>query len=67
MQSGATSRLQNSREIADFFRVSVRTVLAWHRQGKLPAVRIGRELRFRQSDVDALINAHLESTSGEAA
>jgi excisionase family DNA binding protein len=54
-------------ELATLFRVSNRTIRAWRQQGRLRAVRIGRELRFRRSDIDQLIATHLGEHPQEAA
>lgn len=67
MQAAQTTPLQTSDELAAFFKVSVRTIRDWHRRGRLRGVRIGRQLRFRQSDVDAIIRAQLDREPLEAA
>ena len=42
-------------ELALILRVSTRTLRRWRQDGRLPYVRIGRNLRFRECDIDALI------------
>jgi excisionase family DNA binding protein len=44
--------LLNVREVADFLRVNATTVYTWARQGQLPAIKVGRSWRFRQSDLE---------------
>jgi excisionase family DNA binding protein len=39
-------------EVAEQLGFSDQTILNWIREQKLPAVRIGRRYRIRQSDVD---------------
>jgi excisionase family DNA binding protein len=44
--------------VASTFNVTVGTVRAWERAGKLPAIRTpGGQRRFRRADVDALLAA----------
>lgn len=42
-------------EVADLLRVSLRVVRSLRSSGALPGIRIGKELRFRRSDVLALL------------
>ena len=43
-------------EVAAEFRVSVKTIYRWSREGYLTPIRPrGRALRFRRADVDALL------------
>ena len=53
-----TARLLTANEVAEALAVSVATVRRWERSGVLRGVRIGRVLRFRAADVDALIDGH---------
>ena len=43
-------------EVLGYLRVTSRTIYRLIRTGDLPAVRIGRQWRFRQSDLDAWLN-----------
>jgi excisionase family DNA binding protein len=43
-------------EVAQYLRVSDRTVSRLIRKGKLPALRIGRAVRIRQSDLLEMLN-----------
>jgi PTS system nitrogen regulatory IIA component len=47
--------LLTTQEVAEFLRVSRVTVVRWVRDGTLPGVKIGGVLRFRRSDIEALI------------
>lgn len=40
-------------EVLDYLKVTPRTIYRLIRSGDLPAIRIGRQWRFRQSDLDA--------------
>jgi excisionase family DNA binding protein len=44
-------------EVLEYLQVNLRTVYRLIKAGKLPAVRVGRQWRFRKSDIDA----HLDS------
>ena len=50
--------LMTSEQVADLMGVSITTVRRWERSGTLPGVRIGRLIRFRAADVEALIDRH---------
>ena len=47
-------RLMTAEEVQDVFQVSRQTIWRWRRDGILPAVQIGRSVRFRRSDVEKL-------------
>ena len=40
-------------EVLDYLHVNLRTVYRLIKAGKIPAVRVGRQWRFRKSDIDA--------------
>lgn len=40
-------------EVAEMYKVAVKTVWKWIRDGKLKAIRIDRYYRVRQEDIDA--------------
>ena len=50
-------RLLTARQVADQLGLSTETVLAWVRAGKLPAFRLGRAIRFRETDLDAWLSS----------
>jgi len=39
-------------EVLDYLRVTPRTIYRLIRSGELPAIRIGRQWRFRRTDLD---------------
>jgi excisionase family DNA binding protein/YgiT-type zinc finger domain-containing protein len=48
--------VMNVEEVADLLRVSTQTVYNLARSGKLPAVKIGREWRFRRDEILAVLS-----------
>jgi len=40
-------------EVLDYLQVNLRTVYRLIKAGKIPAVRVGRQWRFRKRDIDA--------------
>jgi excisionase family DNA binding protein len=44
-------------EIAAILKLNQQTVRNWIDQGSLPAFRVGRRVRIRRADFDALVNA----------
>jgi excisionase family DNA binding protein len=49
------SDLMRTAEVADYLRVSTKTVYRWVDSGRLTAVKVGRGLRFRKVDVEASV------------
>lgn len=50
-------------EVLEYLQVNLRTVYRLIKAGKLPAVRVGRQWRFRKSDIDArLVGQDLRAT-----
>jgi excisionase family DNA binding protein len=50
--SGRERALLNTRDVAEFLGVTARTVRLWAELGEIPALRIGRQWRFRCSDLN---------------
>lgn len=50
-------RLLGPQEVADFLGVKVRWVYEEAKAGRLPHVRLGRYVRFRQESIDAWLEA----------
>ncbi len=60
----ALDRLLTVEELADYLGVPVATIYAWRYRGEgPPGFRVGRHLRFRQSDVEQWIRGRLETSS----
>ena len=47
-------------EVAEYLRVNPQTVYRKAKSGELPAVRIGRAIRFRRAELDAWIKGAQE-------
>lgn len=45
-----------SAEVADYFQISRQTVWRWRKDQRIAAVKIGRTVRFRRADVEALLS-----------
>ncbi|HUZ77536.1 MAG TPA: helix-turn-helix domain-containing protein [Chloroflexota bacterium] len=46
------NELMTIKEVADFLRISTISAYSWVRDGRLPAIRIGKEWRVRSRDLD---------------
>lgn len=44
-------------EVLDYLQINLRTVYRLLKAGKIPAVRVGRQWRFKKADVDAWLDA----------
>src|SRR5438093_5409279 len=49
-------------EVLDYLQVNLRTVYRLIKAGKIPAVRVGRQWRFRKRDIDAWLESHRPRT-----
>jgi excisionase family DNA binding protein len=63
----AQQRLLTAREVAERLGVSERWVRdhATRRQPRIPAVKLGPLLRFRQEDIEHFLMSHLSSTASK--
>jgi excisionase family DNA binding protein len=52
-------------EVARRLQVTDKTVRAWISERKLTAIRVGREWRIREEDVQAFIQRHLSTATQE--
>lgn len=50
-----TPELLTAAEVAAAFRVSRQTVIRWATDGIVPAIRVGRDWRFRRHDIERLL------------
>jgi excisionase family DNA binding protein len=53
---GATPAFLTMDEVLGYLRVTSRTIYRLIKAGELPAVRVGRQWRFRQRDLDAWLS-----------
>jgi excisionase family DNA binding protein len=56
-------------EVAEYLKLSERTVYGYTQKGLLPGIKIGNSWRFRKTDIDAWLDAQRklteQSTSGK--
>ena len=57
IRTHAHDPLLSVEQAAEFLGVSAYTVRQWARERRIPAIRLGRYWRFRQSSLDAWIQA----------
>lgn len=50
-------------EVAEYLRVSERTVYDWASKGEIPCGKIGTAWRFKRSDIEAWVNRQLDADS----
>ncbi len=50
-ENGAKGPLLSTAEIARWLGVSPRTICLWAECGEMPAIKVGRQWRFREEDV----------------
>src|SRR6188472_663696 len=51
-------------EVLDYLQVNLRTVYRLIKAGKIPAVRVGRQWRFRKRDIDAWLDSQRPHSQG---
>ena len=54
-------------EVAEVLRLNQQTVRNWIDQGSLPALRVGRRVRIKRSDLDRLLSDGYNAGAGAAA
>ncbi|MBP3709379.1 MAG: PTS sugar transporter subunit IIA [Treponema sp.] len=52
-------------EVADYLRVSDRTVYDWAQRGEIPAGKIGTVWRFKKSEIEKWVNMRLAASANE--
>lgn len=50
-------RLQSVEEIAAYLGVSKETVRAWVKKGSIPFLKVGRQYKFRLSEIDVWLDS----------
>src|SRR6266496_2650032 len=53
-------------EVLEYLQVNLRTVYRLIKAGKIPAVRVGRQWRFRKRDIDAWLDSQQRPRGGTA-
>src|SRR5437763_14690245 len=54
-------------EVLEYLKVNLRTVYRLIKAGKIPAVRVGRQWRFRKRDIDAWLDSQRPRGGSRAA
>lgn len=52
-------------EVAEILKLNQQTVRNWIDQGSLPALRVGRRVRIRRSDLERLLDAGATTAAGQ--
>jgi excisionase family DNA binding protein len=47
-------------EVAKYLKLKPQTIYTWAQNQKIPAVKLGKEWRFRKSVIDKWFNSHLD-------
>jgi excisionase family DNA binding protein len=47
-------------EVAGYLKLKPQTIYTWAQDGKIPAVKLGKEWRFRKSVIDRWFNRHFD-------
>lgn len=59
--AAARERLLSAEEVSEFLQIPLQTLYQWRVKGAGPkCARVGRHLRYRQSDVDAWVESQTE-------
>ena len=53
----ALERLYTAEQVAELFSLKKKTIYAWAEQGRIPCFKIGKALRFRESELREFIEA----------
>ena len=61
----ADDHFLTTEEVLDYLQVNLRTVYRLIKRGRIPAIRVGRQWRFRKRDIDAWLEGN-KGTSGRA-
>ena len=59
---GCKKAFWNSRDVAKWLDVTARTVCLWAERDKIPAVKVGRQWRFRPADLNAWLSRMANSS-----
>jgi len=46
------------KEVAEWLRLTPRTIYSWVKQGRLKVYRIGKQLRFRREEINAFLRGY---------
>ena len=66
MVPGNDEGFLTTEEVLDYLQVNLRTVYRLIKAGKIPAVRVGRQWRFRKRDIDVWLESQRPRQAGRA-
>lgn len=55
-----SDKIMTLEEVAEYLRLTPQTIYTWAQEKKIPAVKLGKEWRFRRSLIDKWFNEHLD-------
>jgi len=55
----------NIEEVAKYLKLKPQTIYNWAQNGKIPAVKLGKEWRFKKSVIDKWFNQHFDQRFSE--
>ena len=53
-------KIMTLEEVAEYLRLTPQTIYTWAQEKKIPAVKLGKEWRFKKSIIDKWFNDHLD-------
>jgi excisionase family DNA binding protein len=53
-------KIMTIEEVAEYLRLTPQTIYTWAQERKIPAVKLGKEWRFKKSLIDKWFNDHLD-------
>ncbi|HEX2975809.1 MAG TPA: helix-turn-helix domain-containing protein [Bacteroidales bacterium] len=56
----ADDKIMTLEEVADYLRLTPQTIYTWAQEKKIPAVKLGKEWRFKKSLIDKWFDDHLD-------
>jgi excisionase family DNA binding protein len=57
--------IMNIEEVAKYLKLKPQTIYNWAQNGKIPAVKLGKEWRFKKSVIDKWFNQHFDQRFSE--
>jgi excisionase family DNA binding protein len=52
-------------DVAKYLKLKPQTIYTWAQNGKIPAVKLGKEWRFKKSIIDKWFNQHFDQKFSE--
>jgi excisionase family DNA binding protein len=56
----SNDKIMTLEEVAEYLRLTPQTIYTWAQEKKIPAVKLGKEWRFKRSLIDKWFNEHLD-------